>query len=157
MDGETTCTINGEQRRFSAEEGTSLLLVLREQLGLRSARLGCGEESCGACTVLVDGEPVFSCTLPAEDIEGKTVTTAESLAGPEGDHPLLTAFLEHQAGQCGYCLPGILMRARAYLDSDAPVSREGIAAALDPSLCRCGAHQRMLNAVLDAAEQMGRA
>lgn len=150
-------TVNGAARAVAARPDTPLLWVLREELGLKSTRFGCGQETCGACTVMVDGAARFSCTLPLSDAAGTQVLTAESLAGAEtgADHPLLTAFLDRQAGQCGYCLPGILMRARALLEAGGPVDRDGAAAALDVNLCRCGAHVRMLDAVMDAARRTG--
>lgn len=151
-----TCTINGRAHTIRAMPQMSLLLALREILGLRATRFGCGAESCGACTVLVDGTPRFACTLPIGEIAGTEISTAEGLTGDDGDHPLIAAFLDHQAGQCGYCLPGILVRARALLDGDDPVDRARAARALDPCLCRCGAHQRILDAVMDAAGRMGR-
>jgi aerobic-type carbon monoxide dehydrogenase small subunit (CoxS/CutS family) len=152
-------TVNGAAREVAAAPDTPLLWVLRETLDLKSTRFGCGAESCGACTVLVDGAPRFACTLPLSEAAGAKVLTAESLEGGDdggaGDHPLLTAFLHRQAGQCGYCLPGILMRARALLEAGGPVDRAGAAAALDVNLCRCGAHGRILDAVMDAARRMG--
>ena len=148
-------TVNGREVEVTADPGLPLLSALREDLGLKSTRFGCGSEGCGACTVIVDGTARFSCTLPVADVAGQEVRTAEGLAGPDGDHPLLTAFLDHQAGQCGYCLPGILMRARALLDRGEPVDRARVAQELDGNLCRCGAHARILDAIMDAAREMG--
>lgn len=150
-------TVNGHPVSLDPAPDRPLLTALREDLGLKSARFGCGEETCGACTVLVDGAPRYACTLPLSEIAGRDIGTAEGLEGPEGDHPLLEAMLAHQAAQCGYCLPGILMRARAYLDAGGPADRTAIAEALDANLCRCGAHPRILDAVIDAARRMGTA
>lgn len=151
-----TCIVNDTPRRIDASGNAALLTVLREDLGLKATRFGCGAESCGACTVLVDGAPRLACTLPVAEIDGCAVQTAEGLAAPEGDHPLLAAFLRRQAGQCGYCLPGILMRARALLESGATVDRAAVVDALDGNLCRCGAHGRIIDAVLDAATRLAR-
>jgi len=148
-------TVNGAAVEVTADPALPLLSALREELGLKATRYGCGSEGCGACTVIVDGTARFACTLPLGDVAGRAVATAEGLAAPDGDHPLLTAFLDHQAGQCGYCLPGILMRARALLDRGDPVDRTAVARELDANLCRCGAHGRILDAVMDAARQMG--
>lgn len=148
-------TVNGGAVVLSADPSLPLLTVLREDIGLKATRFGCGSEGCGACTVIVDGEARYSCTLPLSDVAGRKVETAEGLARAEGDHPLLRAFLDHQAGQCGYCLPGILMRAKALLDRGTPVARADVAAELDANLCRCGAHGRILDAIMDAAREMG--
>ena len=144
-------TVNGEPRSVEAEEDTPLLAVLRNHLGLRSARFGCGDEQCGACMVLVDGEPVYSCTRPISTVGGTTVVTLEGLGSAEKPHPLQQAFLEQQAGQCGYCLSGILISAKTLLDGNPHPSRAAIVAALDPHLCRCGAHVRIIAAVERAA------
>lgn len=149
-------TVNGRPVDLTADPALPLLTALREELGLKATRHGCGSEGCGACTVIIDGTARFSCTLPLSDVAGRAVRTAEGLAGAdEDDHPLLTAFLDHQAGQCGYCLPGILMRARALLDRGETLDRARVAEELDVNLCRCGAHGRILDAVMDVAHQMG--
>ena len=153
---EVSCRVNGETRSFVVDPTMPLLHVLREALGLKATRFGCGEGTCGACTVTVDGRAVTSCDLPAGEVAGKRVETAEGLDG-NPPHPLVEAFLDHQAGQCGYCLPGILMAARAFLEGEpAPPSRARIAEALDGNLCRCGVHARVLDAVEDAARRTGR-
>jgi len=146
-------TVNGRAVAVSAGEGLPLLHVLREDLGLKAARFGCGQATCGACTVVVDGRAVASCDLRVDDLDGSTVETAESLASDPA-HPLLDAFLDHQAGQCGYCLPGILMAAKALFDADPAPDRRRIASALDGHLCRCGTHTRILDAIEDAAGKM---
>ncbi|MDE0345977.1 MAG: (2Fe-2S)-binding protein [Boseongicola sp.] len=151
---EVSCRVNGENRSFVVDPMMPLLHVLRETLGLMATRFGCGEGTCGSCTVMVDGQAVMSCDLPAGEVAGKRVETAEGLDG-DPPHPLVAAFLDHQAGQCGYCLPGILMAARALLEREsAPPSRTRIAEALDGNLCRCGVHARILDAVEDAARRM---
>ena len=144
-------TINGEPRSVEADEDMPLLAVLRNHLSLRSARFGCGHEQCGACMVLIDGEPAYSCTRPVSTVAGKTVVTVEGVGTADKPHPLQQAFLEQQAGQCGYCLSGILISAKTLLDDNPRPSRAEIAAALDPHLCRCGAHLRIIAAVERAA------
>jgi len=143
--------VNGTALSIDAAEDAPLLAVLRNGLGLRAARFGCGHEQCGACTVLVDGEPVYACTRAVGTIAGRAVTTLEGLGTAEAPHPLQEAILAEQAGQCGYCLSGIIVSAKALLDRAPSPSRAEIAAALDPHLCRCGAHNRILRAVERAA------
>ena len=147
--------VNGRPVTVKSDPGLPLLTALREDLGLKATRYGCGAEICGVCTVIVDGTARYACTLPVSDVEGKQVLTAESLEEADQDHPLIIAFLANQAGQCGYCLPGILMRARALLESGEKVDRTRVARELDANLCRCGAHTRILDAVMTAATQMG--
>ncbi len=140
--------VNGEMRHAECREDDTLLHVLRNHLGLLGTRFGCGHEACGACTVLVDGEPAWSCTSHAGDIGERAVTTVEGL----DELPILReAFLTEQAGQCGYCLSGILVRAATLIRSGQTLNRASIAAYLDGNLCRCGAHNRILAAVLRAA------
>ncbi|MDE1568651.1 (2Fe-2S)-binding protein [Aquabacter sp. P-9] len=147
---EIALRVNGEARSAQADEGAALIHVLRNLLDLKATRFGCGQEQCGACMVLVDGKPTFSCTFPATDAAGREVETAEALVS----HPLREAFLELQAGQCGYCLSGILMSAKGLLDRAPDPAREEIIAALDPHLCRCGAHERIIGAVALAAARL---
>jgi len=135
----------------AAHDDTPLLAVLRDTLGLVGARFGCGLEQCGCCMVLIDGAPQKSCAKPIWSVAGKSVTTIEGLGSPEQPHPLQRAFLDEQAGQCGYCLSGILISAKALLDRNPSPSRADIVTALDKHLCRCGAHQRILRAVERAA------
>jgi nicotinate dehydrogenase subunit A len=144
-------TVNGRTVDVDVAEGATLIDVLRNRLRLRATRFGCGVEQCGACTVLVDGEPVQSCTRLVATIDGKHVTTLEGLARDGALHPLQEAFLAEQAGQCGYCLAGILMAAKALIDRNPDPTRAEIAAALDGNLCRCGAHNRIIRAVARAA------
>jgi nicotinate dehydrogenase subunit A len=143
--------VNGEPRSVAAEEETPLLAVLRNVLGLRAARFGCGHEQCGACMVLVDGEPVYSCTRPIGTLDGKAVTTPEGIGTAAAPHPLQAAILAEQAAQCGYCLSGIIVSAKALLDKRPHPTRAEIVAALDPHLCRCGSHTRIVRAVERAA------
>jgi nicotinate dehydrogenase subunit A len=138
-------SINGRARRVSAD--ATLLDVLRGELGLRATRFGCGLEQCGACMVLVDGAPVLSCTRLVSTLAGKNVITVEGLAEDGSLAPLQEAFLAEQAGQCGFCLSGILVSAKALLDRNPAPSRAEIAAALDQNLCRCGAHNRIIRAI----------
>ena len=148
--------VNGEHRRVTAEPTTPLLDVLRNHLGLMGTRFGCGEEECGSCMVLVAGEPVHACGRELGHVAGKPVITVEGLGTAERPHPLQEAFIAEQAGQCGYCLSGILISAKALLDRNPRPSRAEIASALDRHLCRCGAHHRILNAVERAAARMGK-
>ena len=147
-------TLNGQACGLDAEEAASLLDVLRNDLGLKGARFGCGVGECGACAVLVDGRVEASCATPLEAVEGRAVVTVEGLGTPERPHALQQAFLELQAGQCGYCLSGILIGAKALLDRNPNPSRAEIAEALDWHLCRCGVHNRVIAAVTLAAERL---
>ena len=134
-----------------ANEETSLLAVLRDQLGLVGTRFGCGLEQCGCCMVLIDGQPAKCCAKPIWSVAGKSVTTVEGLGTPERPHPLQQALLDEQAGQCGYCLSGIIISAKALLDRNPTPTRAEIAKALDDNICRCGSHNRILRAVEKAA------
>jgi len=145
-------TVNGRILQVTvANEETPLLAVLRNDLGLVGTRFGCGLEQCGCCMVLIDGEPAKSCAKPAWSVAGKSVTTIEGLGTPERPHPLQQALLDEQAGQCGYCLSGVLISAKALLDRNPTPTRAEIALALDDNLCRCGSHNRILRAVEKAA------
>jgi nicotinate dehydrogenase subunit A len=146
--------VNGAPQKVAVDGTTPLLDVLRNTLNLKGSRFGCGLEQCGACMVLVDGELQYACNYPVEAVAGKTVTTVEGLGRPDNPHPLQTAFLELQAGQCGYCLSGILVSAKALLDRNSNPSRAEIVEALDKHLCRCGTHTRIIRAVERAAAMM---
>ena len=146
--------VNGKAVRIESDGTTPLLSVLRDELALRGTRFGCGTEQCGTCMVLIDGEPAFSCAREIGSLAGKTVTTVEGLARNGAPHPLQQAFIEEQAGQCGYCLSGILISAAALLARNPRPSRAEIAAALDRHLCRCGAHNRIMRAVARAGAAM---
>ena len=143
--------VNGNSVHVDCDGSKPLLSVLRDELELRGSRFGCGSEQCGACMVLIDGEPAYSCARAIESLAGKTVTTVEGLSPSGALYPLQQAFLDEQAGQCGYCLSGILMSAAALLARNPQPSRGEIATALDRHLCRCGAHNRILKAVARAA------
>ena len=146
--------LNGAPAQVEADDGASLLDVLRNELGMTGVRYGCGLAQCGTCAVLVDGAEEPACTLTLGAVEGRSVTTVEGLGTPERPHPLQTAFLELQAGQCGYCLSGILVGAKALLDRNPDPSRAEIAQALAWHLCRCGVHNRVMDAVALAARRM---
>jgi nicotinate dehydrogenase subunit A len=151
-------TVNGQGRRIEAPETATLLDALRNHLGLMGTRYGCGLEQCGCCMVLVDGQPVYSCTRELGTVAERSITTVEGLGSATRPHPLQQAFLDEQAGQCGYCLSGILISAKALLDRNPKPSRADIVAALDKHLCRCGSHARILKAVERAAASLaGRA
>jgi nicotinate dehydrogenase subunit A len=147
-------TVNGRPVQTAMAGTTPLLDVLRNQLGLLGTRYGCGLEQCGSCVVLLDGEPVHACSREVGTAAGGRVTTIEGLGTPAAPHPLQQAFLDEQAGQCGYCLSGIIMSAKALLDRNPSPSRGEIVRALDKHLCRCGAQPRILRAVEKAAAMM---
>lgn len=144
--------INGRPVRLEVDSTKPLLAVLRDDLGLRGSRFGCGLEQCGACMVLIDGEPEFSCAREIGTVAGRSITTVEGLSVNGKLHPLQEAFLREQAGQCGYCLSGILISAAALLARNPRPSRAEVANALDRHLCRCGMHNRIIRAVQIAGE-----
>jgi nicotinate dehydrogenase subunit A len=139
--------VNEVRHEVDADPETPLLYVLRNDLGLKGTRFGCGSGQCGACMVLIGGRPVPSCTLPISDASGSAITTIEGLATGGEPHPLQRAFVAEQAGQCGYCLSGIIISAKALLDGNPRPTDTEIRAALDGNLCRCGTHPRILRAV----------
>ncbi len=147
--------VNGQPREVAADPETPLLYVLRNDLGLTGTKFGCGLGQCGACTVIVGGQAVRSCMIPVQAVAGQAVTTIEGLGSPETPHPLQTAFIEEQAVQCGYCTPGILMEAKAFLDRTPRPTDAQIKQALDGVLCRCGTHGRVIRAVMRAAAKTG--
>jgi nicotinate dehydrogenase subunit A len=147
-------TVNGKAATVTADPDTPLLDVLRNHLGLTGTKFGCGLEQCGCCTVLVDGAPQKSCGKALSTVAGRSVVTIEGLGTPQRPHPLQQAFLDEQAGQCGYCLAGIIVSAKALLDRNPSPTRREIALALDDNICRCGSHHRILRAVERAARQM---
>ncbi len=144
-------TVNDRSVTVAADGSTPLLSVLRDELGLRGTKYGCGTEQCGACVVLIDGEPSYSCTREVGTVGGKSITTIEGLSKDGALSPLQQAFIDEQAGQCGYCLSGILIAATALLTKNPKPSRDDIVAALDPHLCRCGIHNRVVRAVQKAS------
>jgi nicotinate dehydrogenase subunit A len=148
-------TVNGKLVSVALDnEETPLLNVLRNELGLMGTRFGCGLEQCGCCMVLVDGQPEKCCAKPVWSVAGRNVTTIEGMGSAEHPHPLQQAFIDEQAGQCGYCLAGILISAKALLASNPSPTRAEIALALDGNICRCGSHNRIMRAVEKAAARM---
>ncbi len=146
--------VNGKPTDVDADPATPLLYVLRNDLQLNGAKFGCGLGQCGACTVLVDGKPVFSCLTPVGALTERKVRTLEGLGSAEQPGVLQRAFIEEQAAQCGYCIPGMMMRAQALLEAKPGASEDDIRRALEPNLCRCGTHMRILRAVGRAAQLM---
>jgi aerobic-type carbon monoxide dehydrogenase small subunit (CoxS/CutS family) len=145
--------VNGRTERVEADPATPLLYVLRNDLGLRAAKFGCGLEQCGACTVIVGGEARMSCRLPVGQVGAREVLTVEGLAAGDALHPVQQAFLAENAAQCAYCVPGILMETVALLAWSSTPSEHDIRRALETHLCRCGAHPRILRAVRRAARE----
>jgi nicotinate dehydrogenase subunit A len=146
--------INGRVQVVQVEPDTPLLYVLRNDLGLTAAKFGCGLEQCGACKVIVDGEAVCSCRSPVEAFAGRRITTLEGVGTPAQLHPLQRAFIEEQAAQCGYCIPGIIIAAKALLDRNPRPTDGEIRAALADHLCRCGTQARIIKAVQRAAKEI---
>jgi nicotinate dehydrogenase subunit A len=149
-----TFEVNGRVRSVDAADDTLLLDTLRSGLGLTGTRFGCGQNQCGACHVLVDGVSIPACDTPMWAVAGKKVVTIEGLGNPDAPHPLQTALIEHQAGQCAYCLSGIQISAAALLAANPDPSDAQVRAALDRHLCRCGSHNRIVKAILSAAKML---
>lgn len=149
-------TVNGERRAVAAEPDMPLLYALHDLMGLTGAKYGCGAGQCGSCTVLVDGEKTFSCTATLGEVEGRSIETIEGLARGGTLHPLQQAFIDDHAFQCGYCTPGLIMAAKALLDSRPEPDEAEIRIALQDNLCRCGSHSRIVAAVKRAAREMAR-
>jgi nicotinate dehydrogenase subunit A len=149
-----TLRVNGQDHQVDADPDTPLLYVLRDDLKLNAAKFGCGLGQCGACTVIVDGNAVLSCITPLLLVAGKQVTTLEGLGTVTAPAPIQRAFIEEQAAQCGYCIAGMMMRAQALLQKNAKPTDQQIRAELQPNLCRCGTHMRILRAVRRAASLM---
>ena len=143
--------VNQQAVNFSGGGQATLLSVLRDELALSGPKFGCGQGECGACMVLVQGQPQTSCNLPVWAVQGQQVTTLEGLGTAQSPHPLQAAFIAERAAQCGYCVTGIITSAAALLARNPAPSREDIVQALEPHLCRCGAHNRMVRAVQRAA------
>ena len=146
--------VNGEMREATAEPNTPLLYVLRNDLELNGPKFGCGLGQCGSCMVLVDGEAVRSCQRPVSTVGDNSVTTLEGLGTPDALHPLQKAFIDEQAMQCGYCINGMIMSAKALLDRNKRPDEAAIRAALEVNLCRCGSHNRIVRAIARAAKEM---
>lgn len=149
----TTFKLNGKKVDVETEEGAALLWTLRENLHMTGSKYGCGAELCGACTVLIDGEPTRSCTFPMEKLKGKEVTTIEGLTVDERLHPLQKAWIDEQVPQCGYCQSGQIMQAVALLNKNPHPTRAEIKRHMHPILCRCGAYMRILKAIEKVATQ----
>ena len=147
-----TATINGEEMEFLCEPRQSLLDVLRETLGLMGSKEGCNNGNCGACNVILDGALVNSCLVLAVEIQGRNVTTIEGIASPDGLHALQQKFIEHAALQCGFCTPGFIVASKALLDQNPDPSEHEVRAWLAGNLCRCTGYDRIVKAVLDAAD-----
>jgi nicotinate dehydrogenase subunit A len=147
-------TLNGAPVTIETEDTASLLDVLRNQLGLTSPRFGCGAGECGTCAVIIDGDDRASCSVEIGNVAGRAITTVEGIGTAQAPHPLQTAFIEKQAGQCGYCLSGLVVGAKALLDRNPAPTRADIAAALSWHLCRCGVHNRVIDAVLLASQRL---
>src|SRR5438309_10921855 len=149
-----TLKVNGLTYEIDADPDTPLLYVLRDEIKLNAAKFGCGLGQCGSCTVIVDGKAVLSCVTPLLLVQGKQVITLEGLGTVEAPAPIQRAFMEEQAAQCGYCIAGMMMRAQALLQKNSRPSDEEIRNELEPHLCRCGTHMRILRAVHRAAALM---
>jgi nicotinate dehydrogenase subunit A len=152
----TSLTVNGRRHSVEVDLATPLLHVLSDDLGLRGPKFGCGLSQCGSCTVLLGGRAVRSCVTPLRSVAGREVTTLEGLGTPENPHPIQQAFIEEQAAQCGFCLNGVILTAKALLDQDPRAGDEQIRAALDGVLCRCFAHVRILRAIKRYASGIGK-
>jgi nicotinate dehydrogenase subunit A len=148
--------VNGLMHSVPAAPDTPLLYVLRNDLGLNGAKFGCGLAQCGACTVLVDGKPARSCVTPIDTLGQSEITTLEGLGTLEHPHPLQAAFMAEQAAQCGYCIAGVIMAAKALLDRNPQPSEADVRQGLAENLCRCGTHNRIVRAVMRAAQTPGR-
>ena len=149
----TSLTVNGVQHTLAIDPSTPLLYALRNQLALNGAKFGCGLGQCGACTVLLDDQPVFGCLTPVAACEGRKVRTIESLGTQAKPGALQAAFIKHQAAQCGYCIAGMVMRAQALLEKNPHPSEAQIRAHMEPNLCRCGTHMRILGAIREVAQK----
>jgi nicotinate dehydrogenase subunit A len=149
-----TLNVNGNSHMVEVDPTTPLLYVLRDDLELKGPRFGCGLSQCGACTVIIDGNTVRSCSYPVSSAKGKRITTLEGLGTVAHPHALQAAFIEEQAAQCGYCMNGMIMTAKVLLDKNAHPSDEEIKRALEPNLCRCGSHLRVVRAVKRAASKV---
>lgn len=148
----TNLTLNGRPTAFASDPGTPLLYVLRNEAKLNGAKFGCGMGQCGACTVIVDGEAVFSCVTPLAALEGRFVRTVEGMGTAAAPGPLQAAFIRHQAAQCGYCIAGMLARAQALLDRNPHPTDQQILQHMEPNVCRCGTHSRIFAAIREVAD-----
>jgi aerobic-type carbon monoxide dehydrogenase small subunit (CoxS/CutS family) len=149
-----TLVVNGTSHQVDIDPATPLLYALRGELGLNGAKFGCGLGQCGACTVIIGGEPVFACLVPVVAVEGRPVTTVEGLGTVEQPSLLQQAFIAEQAAQCGYCTAGMIVRAQALLDRNPAPSDAEIRTRMEPNLCRCGTHLRILRAIRRASNAL---
>jgi nicotinate dehydrogenase subunit A len=147
-------SVNGQRHDLDIDPDTPLLYALRDDLRLNGAKYGCGLGQCGSCTVMIDGEAAFSCLVPVMLVEGREVTTLEGLGSADRPSPIQQAFIDEQAAQCGYCIPGMIMRAQALLQRNPNATDTEIRKHLQPNLCRCGTHMRIMRAVKRAAQAM---
>lgn len=146
--------VNGREHSLDVDEKTPLVYVLRNDLGLKGPKIGCGLEQCGACKVIIDGKAEYSCNTPVAAVVGRTITTIEGIGTASSLHALQQAFVTERAAQCGYCIPGIIVAAKALLDANPDPSEQEIRAALADNLCRCGTHARIIKAVMRAAKDI---
>jgi nicotinate dehydrogenase subunit A len=151
-----TLHINGHEHRIDADPTTPLIYVLRNDLGLKGAKFGCGLEQCGACLVIVDSETEYACNTPAGAFEGRQIVTIEGIGTPESLDPIQQAFIEERAAQCGFCTPGMIVAAKALLETNPDPTKDEIRQALSQNLCRCGSHASIIKAVLRAVREMRR-
>jgi len=149
-----TLEVNGQAHQVDVDPGTPLLYVLRDTLELNGAKFGCGLGQCGACTVIVDGQAILSCVTPVSVLQGRRIRTVEGLGTAEDPGPMQRAFIEEQAAQCGFCIPGMMMRAQALLERNRSPTRAQILDHMETNLCRCGTHMRILRAIDRAARLM---
>ena len=146
--------LNGQSFTLTGDEERKLLWILRTDLALTGAKYGCGEGLCGACTVLVNGEAVLSCQTTVKDVAGAEIVTIEGLAANGNLHPIQQAFIDHDALQCGFCTPGMILKAYSFLSENPQPTQDEIIAAMDDNLCRCGSHVRIVEAIQAAAKRM---
>ena len=154
MEDTIAFTLNGKPVSITTDDQRTLLWVLRTDFGLTGTKYGCGQAICGACTVLVNNKAIRSCAYPIKNAKGKEVVTIEGLSNNGTLHPIQEAFVKHDALQCGFCTPGMILEAYSLLYENPQPTREEIIQGMNNNLCRCGAHTRIIDAILDAAEQM---
>ena len=150
----TKLNVNGKSIELNCASGRTLDDVLRNELGLFGVRVSCSEGECGSCTILVDGKPMTSCMMLANQVEGKEVTTIEGLGSPDNLHPIQQAFIEEQGFQCAFCTPGFIMSANAFLEENPNPTEEEVAIGMSGNICRCGAYPYIVRSVLNAAEKL---
>ena len=151
-----TLNVNGQSHNLDVDPTTPLLYILSDDLGLRGPKFGCGLGQCGACTVLVEGNTMRSCVHPVSELENKSITTLEGLGTPDKPHAIQKAFIEEQAAQCGYCLSGVILTAKVFLDKNPEATEKQIEEGMSRVLCRCFTHTRMLRAIGRAQKEMAR-